>query len=321
MKVHLLLLAVLISSCASTQDISWRTGTTSSLIDLPAEARTVTVLNRVRFSYPYNRVISSFPNPNRTEIADGAIQGLSRQVRSQNYLTINSIIADYKTVANGRFPNSLSKSEVINAARGSDILISLEKFDQSISDDYRIQIDRIELGRGVYKEVDLFIGKRSIDVQLGWRMYDGKTGEILDAWEQQENYFYEAESRERIRATNILNTEFKKELTNLGVRHGRRYGSRVSPTAHKRSMKLYASGNLYLEQGIKFIHANNWESAEKEWIKGIKKSHKRKQKAMLYHNLAVSYERKGDNNQARSYARLAASQHPLGVETQSLVGF
>lgn len=321
MKVHLLLLTFLLSSCVSTQNISWSTGTTLAAIDIPEQARTVTVLNRVQFSYPYNRVLTTSPNPNRAEIANGAIQGFSSQIRSQNYLTIKSIIADYKNIANGTFPNSLNKSEVINAARGSDILISLEKFDQDIFDDYRIQIDRIEMGNGIYKEVDLFIGKRSINVQLGWRMYDGQTGEILDAWEQQENYFYEAESRERLRATNILNTEFKNELTNLGIRHGRRYGSRVSPTSHLRSLKLYTSGNSYLEQGIKFIHAEKWEAAESEWINGTKKEHRRKYKAMLYHNLAVCYERKGDNNQARSYARLAASLHPIGVETQSLVGF
>ena len=48
---------------------------------------------------------------------------------------------------------------------------------------------------------------------------------------------------------------------------------------------------------------------------------KRKKLAYLYHNLAINEERKGNIEKAREYARLAANQHPVGVKTQSKVGF
>ena len=57
------------------------------------------------------------------------------------------------------------------------------------------------------------------------------------------------------------------------------------------------------------------------WLEGLEHEVTRKKLAYLYHNLAINEERQGNIEKAREYARLAANQHPVGVKTQSKVGF
>ncbi|MDA8886565.1 DUF6340 family protein [Bacteroidia bacterium] len=321
MKKYLLILVVILGSCKSTQKISWNTGVTEATVKLPAGASKATLLNRVRIAYPYNNTKSTVLNPNVNEIMNGAINGLRRQIRNQKFLSIFSESSDFKSIANGKFPAALTPSNVSQVGMGSEVLVSLEMLDQAMNDSYTIEIRRENLGNNVYREVDYYVGKRNINLKLGWRLYDVKTGAIIDQWEQQENYFYEAESRERIRATNLLNSNYRTELLNLGTRYGSRYAGRISPTAHLSTREIYSAGNEYLVSGIKAVRTENWEEAEKQWLRGIKKETKTKKLAMLYHNLAMNEDRKGNNPQAREYAKLAANQHPLGIKTQSVVGF
>jgi hypothetical protein len=42
---------------------------------------------------------------------------------------------------------------------------------------------------------------------------------------------------------------------------------------------------------------------------------------MLLHNLAINQERQGNTDEAKRLAAKAADQHPIGVKTQSIVGF
>ncbi|MFT4827059.1 MAG: hypothetical protein ACI96L_000343, partial [Paracoccaceae bacterium] len=39
------------------------------------------------------------------------------------------------------------------------------------------------------------------------------------------------------------------------------------------------------------------------------------------HNLAINQEQMGNNTEARRLAAKAASEHPIGAKTQSIVGF
>ena len=321
MKKSILVLSIFLASCVSTQSLSWQTGVSDATIKLPEGTKNLTLLNRVRITYPFNHTKSTVLNPNVNEVMNGALNGFRNQVRNQRFLTLFSSSDEFKYTANGNFPAQLNQTQVSQVALGSDILVSLEMFDQVISDDYKIEIRRVNLGNNTFREVDHYIGKRTVDIKLGWRLYNSKSGALIDEWKQEEKYYYEAESLERIRATNILNNNYRRELTNLGTRYGSQYASRISPTAHTISHKFYAGGNEYLNEGIAKARAEQWDEAEKIWVKGTKRETKRKKIAMAFHNLALNEERKGNNLKAREYAKLAANQHPIGVETQSIVGF
>lgn len=315
------LLSTLLFCCASTEQVTWKTGVTQAEIELPADAKTVTILNRIRLAYLYNKTNSTVLNPNNLNVVNGALAGVKNRLNSQQYLRIIETNSSYPVTANGKFPQLLNVSDVRNVARGGDLVLVLAMFNQSITDDYKIEIRRENLGNNTYREVDHFIGRRSIPVKLGWRLYDAKTGNLIDQWEQKEEYYYEAESRVRLGATSLLDANYQKELNNLGNKHGLRYAIRISPTSHIRTMKIYTSGSAALTEGARFAKADEWENAVKTWVSDVRIETKGRAKAMLYHNLAISAERAGDNIQARKYAKQAASYHPLGAETQSLVGF
>lgn len=319
--VCLFAIAIFIAGCASTEQVAWRTGITQAEIELPPDAKSIAILNRVRLAYPFNRTNSTVLNPNIPNVVNGALAGVRDRLNSQQHLRIIGTNNNYSVTTNGRFPQQLSVSDVRSVAKGGDLVLVLSMFSHSISDDYKLEIRRENLGNNTYREVDHFIGRRSIPVKLGWRLYDAKTGNLIDQWEQTEEYFYEAESRVRLRATNLLNANYQKELSNLGRKHGLRYASRISPTSHIRSMKIYSSGGSTLAEGSRYARADDWENAVNTWVSGVTSEKKGRVKAMLYHNLAVSAERSGVNIQARKYAKQAASYHPLGAETQSLVGF
>jgi hypothetical protein len=230
-------------------------------------------------------------------------------------------IEDYKEKADGSLPNKLTASELKNVSRDADFVASLEMLEQRYRDDYTIEIRRENLGDNVYKEVDFFVGKRTVIFNLGWRLYNAKTGEMIDEWETNDEYSYEAESRVRVNATNLLESKYPLELNNLGQRLGRDFATRVSPTNHYIYRNIYTTGNKYLENGAIDVRKEDWENAEKNWLKGVKFEKNRKKLAKLYHNLAMAEEKKGNPEKAKEYAKLASYQHPLGRKTQGTVGY
>ncbi len=312
------LLLILFSSCVSQQNIQWKTGTTAATIQLPDDAKTMVVLNRVRLSYPFSGTDISANTP---EFMRSCLNSFKNQIRRQQFLSASSTRENYTINANGAFPDTLTLSEVKSIGMGSDVVASLEMLDQKTRDSYAVEIRRENLGNNVYREIDYFIGKRTIDVKVGWRLYQTSSGIIIDEWEQSKSYTYEAESTVRTRATSLLNLNYKKELSNLGVTFGRQYAQRISPTQHFISRSIYTSSNAYLENGARAALQEKWDEAEEIWLEGTVQETKRKKRAYLYHNLAINEERKGDINKAREYAKLAANQHPVGVKTQSIVGF
>lgn len=320
MKKQLFILLILLSACTSTQRVSYVTGTSQASINLPPDARNVTLLNRVRLGYPYNRSTTVL-NPNNPDILNSAFNSLRNGIRQQNYLRIFSESASFKVNANGNMPTRLSFSDLKQVGMGSDLVVSLERFGQKIEDTYTVEIRREDLGNATFREVDIVIGKRQIDVTIGWRLYNTKTGEVVDTWEESDDYFYEAEARTRVRATQLLDVNYRNEMMSLGRVYGQKYASRISPTEFRRTEELYSDGNDALQKGIAAVQIENWDQAAEIWQSGITRETKRRLKAMLMHNLAINEQRKGNDTEARQWAAKAADQHPLGVKTQGIVGF
>jgi len=321
MKKQILILLVLFSACASTHPVSYVTGISEATISLPEGARNVSIINRIRLAYPTNNANVLLLNANNTDLLNATVNTFRNTLRSQNYLTIVNESQAHKSNANGTYPAALSTTDLKQIGMGSDLVISLEKFSQRIEDSYTIEIRRQNLGNNTFREVDFYIGKRKIDVQLGWRLYDTKTGVIIDEWEENDNYFYESEGLTRVRATQLLNINYRREMQNLGNSYGRRYASRISPTTHQQTVALYSAGNDALVAGINAAKNGQWHEAQNIWERGLKTEVKRKKRAMLLHNLAINQEQMGNNAEARKLAAQAAEEHPLGAKTQSIVGF
>ena len=321
MKKQFIILLVLFSACASTQQVSYITGVSEATISLPEGARTVSIVNRVRLAYPTNNSNILLLNANNPDLLNATFNTFRGSIRRQNYLTILSESNEYKHTADGTYPTALSPADLKQVGMGSDLVISLEKFSQRIEDSYTLEIRRQDLGNSTFREIDFFIAKRKIDVQLGWRLYDTKTGVVIDEWEESDNYFYESEGLTRVRATQLLNANYRLEMQNLGRSYGTRYASRIPPTAHRQSVFIYSAGNDALVKGMLAVRSEQWTEAQKIWERGLKKEVKPKKRAKLLHNLAINQEQLGNNAEARQLAARAAGEHPIGAKTQSIVGF
>lgn len=321
MKIkNLLPFLLLVFSSCSTQSVFYPAGTSEAQVSFSANNKQMQLLNRINLR-PTEVVNQDFYAPNMPNGLNGALNGFRSEVANRKYFTLNTTLNQYKEIGDGNFPKPLTPEQIQNAAGNADVLVVLEMFDQVYRDDYRIEIRRQDLGNKTYKEVDFIVGKRTIYFKIGWKTYDAKTGTILDEKTYEEEYFYEAESLERDRATQLLNANFPRELGNLGSRFGLDYASRISPTNHFIYRTIYTSGNKWLEKAAIDVRKENWDDAEKEWQRGIKQEVKRKKLAKLYHNLAISAERRGDLAQAKEFAKLAANQHPIGNKTQVAVGY
>ena len=307
-------------ACGTTTNVNYPIGTTDAAIVLPESNKKIVTLNRVRLNYTIvNR--DGQVTPNSPDALNGSLNGFNQGIQSRKYFNSIAQISDYLNNANGYFPDSLKLEEIKQVARDADFVVALEMFDQQYSDRYTVEIRREEVSEKTYREVDFFVGRRTIYVTLGWRLYSATTGELLDEQVYEEEYFYEAESIRRTNATQLLENNFRREMTNLGNRLGSKFAARISPTNHYSYRTVYTSGNDYLEKGAQHVRAEDWVKAEDQWLKGIKRESKRKKLAKLYHNLAIASEKKGNLEQAKEYAKLAANQHPIGVRTQSIVGY
>jgi tetratricopeptide (TPR) repeat protein len=314
-------ITILLSAC-SMQRVSYQTGTSETQMTLPDNNKSVVIINRVRVPNMF-QFDNGYATSNSPFAINGAISGLRGELNRRKYFTISANTSTHIKTADGIYPDSLDKSALHGITRTSDIAVSLEMFGQNIRDDYTIEIRKERIADRVYKEVDYYVGRRTIQLTMGWRLYSTVTGEMLDEQTFTDNYYYEGEALSRMAATQLLENNFRREMTNLGAKYGREYAAKISPINFYTYREIYDKGNSFLEKGSVSVRAENWEEAEEIWSKGIKGvgESNRKKLAKLYHNLAVASERKGDLEQAKEYAKLAANQHPIGVKTQSIMGY
>lgn len=318
---YLIAIFILISAVAcSTVQVSYPVGTTDATIKIDANAKTITTANRIRLSYTATDRIG-YSRTNNASALNGAINTLRSELRNRRYFKQVAQVNEFQTNAGSDMANILTVDQQQSVARGADLIASLELFNQNFKDEYKVEIRREPIGDKVYKEVDYFVGVRTINLEIGYRLYDVKAGKVIDEQTYEEQVTYEAESLQRIRATQLLDANFNRELSALGNKYGRVYAARISPINHFKYREIYASGNDYLEKGAVEVRAEQWADAEKFWQRGIKRESNRKKLAKLYHNLAITAEKNGDITQAKEYAKLAANQHPIGAKTQSIIGY
>lgn len=97
-KLILFILPVIFSSCVTQQKISWETGITEATIKLPAELKSISVLNRVRLAYSFNNMGL---NPNVPDFMLACINNFKNQIRRQKFLSLSNTQEKYKHRANG----------------------------------------------------------------------------------------------------------------------------------------------------------------------------------------------------------------------------
>ena len=178
MNKLLYLLCLGLFACGTTTNVNYPIGTTEAAIVLPESNKRIVTLNRVRLGYS---VISGDGQmtPNSPDALNSCLNGFNRGIQSRKFLNNIAQTTNFQQNANGSFPDTLLLEEIKQVARDADFVVALEMFHQYYSDNYTIEIRRQEIGEKTYREVDYFVGKRTIYVTVGWRLYSASTGKIV----------------------------------------------------------------------------------------------------------------------------------------------
>jgi hypothetical protein len=301
--------------------VSWPAGFSEGTITLPENTESVAVVNRTKLTYMPPLPDATKIYPNRLETSEGLITGFYNEVYNRHFLTYKGTSYQFQDVATDSFLPRLEQSQIQSVSKSADILVSLEMLHQFYEDQYVVEIRKQKAEGDTYREVDYIVGKRKMHLTAGWRVYNTKTGELVDSFVSVEDYTYEAEDVDRPKVTELLDKNLARELRNMGLRLGHAYAAKVSPTKHFTYRNIYDRGSDELEMAAAKVRDDKWEEAAEIWESALETEGNKKRKAMLYHNLAMYKERSGDQEAAKKYAKLAANHHKLGAQTQQQVGF
>jgi tetratricopeptide (TPR) repeat protein len=99
-------------------------------------------------------------------------------------------------------------------------------------------------------------------------------------------------------------------IRDVSYKAGRLYGQRITPSWYRVTRIYYkkAKRNPDLEEGARWMEANNWENAIESLEKAVENGD-RKSRGMAAHNLAVVYEILRNLENARDWAQKAWAQY------------
>lgn len=285
-------------------------------IDIPTEVRSVAIIDR---SAPENKWLN---------ILEGGItgEGIGQdKVASQITLDgVSSILQNsdrYRTIrtnevikgsrSGSTFPDPLSWEIIEKIAKEYevDVVLSLETFDSDFIVTNGTRVVERKNADGLMIHLPEFYARGVASVTLGFRLYDPVERSILDQYHFSDNLDWEASGNSIHDAVNQL---IRKDaaIKDVSYNAGRSYAQRITPSWYRVTRIYYkkAKNNPDLEEGARWMEANNWDNAiislEKALERGDQKS-----RGMAAHNLAVVYEILRNLENARNWAQKAWAQY------------
>jgi len=285
-------------------------------IDIPIEIRSVAIIDR---SEPENKWLN---------ILEGGITGegigqdkLASQITLDGVSSILQNSERYRSVrtnevlkgseSGSTFPDPLSW-DVINRIASeykADVVLSLETFDSDfiVTDGAKV-VERTN-AEGEVSNATEYFAKGVATVKLGFRLYDPFEKTILDQYHYSRNMDWEANGNSIADAVNHLIGK-DAAIKDVSYQAGIQYGQRITPSWHRVTRIYYkkAKDNPDLEEGARWMEANNWDNAITALQRALEKGDQ-KSRGMAAHNLAVVYEILRDLEKAREWAQKAWAQY------------
>jgi hypothetical protein len=239
-----------------------------------------------------------------------ALEGLqSRLVSGPKF---NIIIANDELYGSGTgmFPQPLSEDVIHNLCDRyhADAVIALEAFDSNIGivTEPR-QTKRTVNGAEVIE--NYFEAFEHVKITMGWRLYENKTGSIID-----QHQLFTARSFSNRGATPDLARRgllFPAEaIKQTGFEGGDLYGTRIAPSwiTYQRSIYTRAKGLGSMKRASKMAQRADWKEAAQIWEKLSTHPEPKVAKRATY-NRAVAAEFMGNYDEALIWARKAADNY------------
>ncbi|MEM0998717.1 MAG: DUF6340 family protein [Bacteroidota bacterium] len=330
MKKHLRLSPVLILSLVlglaagcSTSNVGLQV-LVPAHISVPQNVQTLALLNRYRpekgkgLLNVLEGAVSGENIGQDRRSAEAALTGLTDALAGSPRFRITRPGEELRGTGRAAFPDPLPPAEVQRICQQyrSEAMVTIEAFDSDTQVECVAEVRERKVD-GEVQQFTVFVADKSIDVTVGWRMYNGSTGILLDEFRMFETVHFGAEGGTE--AVAIGNLPGREPVTReIGDVTGRMYSERISPTWIPVNRTYYTKGSDALKAARHQVRFDDWVQAEEWWDKALENPDpKVKGRAMF--NKALAAELRGDlstalemateagrsygNNRARSYAQ------------------
>jgi len=285
-------------------------------IDIPTEIKTIAIIDRTT---PGNKWLSMIEGGitgegigQDKEASQITLDGVSSILQnSDRYRLVRTNEVLKGSDAGNAFPDPLSWEVVDQIAKEyeADVVLSLESFDSDfiVTDGTRV-VER-KNSEGLLMHLPEFYARGVASVKLGFRLYDPVEKNILDQYHFADNMDWEASGNSILDAVNHLIGK-EAAVKDVSYNAGRLYAQRITPSWYRVTRIYYkkAKRNPDLEEGARWMEANNWDNAIAALELAVERGD-RKSRGMAAHNLAVVFEILRDLETARDWAQKAWAQY------------
>jgi hypothetical protein len=312
--VAMLALVVLLSQGCATAGINIQV-LVPAQISVPADIQMLALVNRYRPEKgqgALNVIEGALTGENIGQdrrSAEAALGGLTNALAGSPRFTITRPAIELKGTGRGDFPDPLPLAEVsdICAKSNAQALVTIEAFDS----DQNIQTNPVQRERktkeGNVEKYTVWQAQKSINVTVGWRMYEAKSGALVDEFRMYETVRFSAEGNTQSLATNNL-PQGEAVTQEIGRVTGSKYSQRISPTWLWVNRMYYKTGNDQLKAGKRCVKFKDWEGAETQWQNALADPKLKNQGRAMY-NLAFAAEMRGDLDEALKNANEAGQKY------------
>jgi hypothetical protein len=285
-------------------------------IDIPTEIRSIAVIDRTA---PENKWLSMIEggitgegigqDKEASQITLDGVSSILQNSERFHLIRTNEVLKGSES--GSTFPDPLSWEVVEQIAKEYevDVVLSLESFDSDfiVTDGTRV-VER-KNAEGLLIHLPEFYARGVASVKLGFRLYDPVERSILDQYHFTDHMDWDASGNSVRDAINQLVGK-SSAIRDVSYKAGRLYGQRITPSWYRVTRIYYkkAKRNPDLEEGARWMEANNWENAIESLEKAVENGD-RKSRGMAAHNLAVVYEILRNLENARDWAQKAWAQY------------
>ena len=170
-----------------------------------------------------------------------------------------------------------------------EAIISLESYN------YKTELNFVDLTEFYYGSLDISGG-------IYWKIYE-KGGNILDMFVQTDNIFWDDHNNNYSSILKSLPSQ-REGLEVFADYLGEAFIKHIVPYWETVQRQYYSSGHYLFLRANDLHKANNWEDAAKIWYY-VYENGNSKQKARAAYNLALSYEVRGDFDEALAWGDIS----------------
>ncbi|MCS7076540.1 MAG: DUF6340 family protein [Bacteroidia bacterium] len=283
-------------------------------VTLPSDIETIIVINRYKPDdrHKFKNFIEGLLTGERIRLdriaADMAVNSVVKKLSESPRVIVKTVPFELQGTGTWEFPQPLSVDVIkqITQEHKADAIVCLEVMDSN-SWIRTHEERRKRTVNGQQQEYVVSVATRWVSIDAGWRVYDGKTGSVLDEHRMHEEMSWSSEAADPKTAVSQL-MPMDRAVPDVGAAAGWDYATRIAPSWIWLTREYYsrAKKNPQFRQGVVEAQANHWREAANKWRPLTDNPDKKIAKRACL-NMAVACEVEGNLEAALSWAKKGAA--------------